>query len=460
MRTLIDTISDKRFTQNPNNINADDYEIVNITSIDTDDFFVFQKLYSKNEGSSGLEYYRLLLTPYDSDSVKDTPFVKVVDDLTNFLNLSKSEIHERHDYIDINNEDFIDFMNRAYFIKNPINIPDEYKKPLTVKKEDVFNNLPKKISGEVINPNFNYTIDLVNEDIFRDTKYIIEPAEVILHGENKIFDINNISYLKNNDMNLYNGNTHFNLTFHNYGINMQDNSFDNDNISYDKDLNTFTYKLSNPFILKMSDFKFLDKMLRRFPYVLNTAVEKIDNPNVYNIERKTSNGKYPNYSNSYYYTKYFDFSKTDYKIKTPRRDDTIDMNIYSKLTKENYDSSAMYKLFSRNFYQTELIPYHVSGNILSFDLQDDNKYLQLFISNIFPHNMLSNIEYTNMASTIYGVRIIDNVYNKYITPYNLNLNVSTHLPYADHYSRWHIQKVTNYTNNIYNNYRSMSLFNN
>ena len=136
------------------------------------------------------------------------------------------------------------------------------------------------------------------------------------------------------------------------------------------------------------------------------------------------------------------------------------MNIYSKLTKENYDSSAMYKLFSRNFYQTELIPYHVSGNILSFDLQDDNKYLQLFISNIFPHNMLSNIEYTNMASTIYGVRIIDNVYNKYITPYNLNLNVSTHLPYADHYSRWHIQKVTNYTNNIYNNYRSMSLFNN
>ena len=43
MRTLIDTISDKRFTQNPNNINADDYEIVNITSIDTDDF-----LYSRN----------------------------------------------------------------------------------------------------------------------------------------------------------------------------------------------------------------------------------------------------------------------------------------------------------------------------------------------------------------------------------------------------------------------------
>lgn len=460
MRTLIDTISDKRFTKNPNNINADDYEIVNITSSDTDDFFVFQKLYSKNEGSSGLEYYRLLLTPYDSDSVKDTPFVKVVDDLTNFLNLSKSEIHERHDYIDVNNEDFMDFMSRAYFIKNTINIPNEYKKPLTVKKEDVFNNLSKKISGEVINPNFNYTIDLVNEDIFRDTKYIIEPAEVIFHGENKIFDINNISYLKNNNMNLYNGNTHFNLAFHNYGINTQDNSLNNANISYDKDLNTFTYKLNHPFVLKMSDFKFLDKMLRRFPYVLNTAVEKIENPNIYNINKMTSNGTYPNYSNSYYYTKYFDFSKTDYKIKIPRHDDTIDMNIYSKLTKGSYDSSAMYKLFSMNFYQTELIPYHVSGNILTFDLQDDNKYLQLFISNIFPHNMLGNIENTNMASTIYGVRIIDNVYNKYITPYNLNLNVSTHLPYADHYSRWHIQKVTNYTNNIYNNYRSMSLFNN
>lgn len=461
MRTLIDTISDKRFTQNPNNINADDYEIVNITSIDTDDFFVFQKLYSKNEGSSGLEYYRLLLTPHDEDSVRDTPFVKVVDDMTNFLNLSKNEIHERHSYIDVNNEDFIDFIGRAYFIKNPINIPNEYKKPLTVKKEDVFNNLSKKIlSGESVNPNFNYTIDLLNEDIFRDTNYIIEPAEVIFHGENKIFDINNISYLKNDNMNLYNGNTHFNLIFHNRGINIQDRSFNDVNISYDKDLNIFTYKLNNPFTLKMSDFKFFDKMLRRFPYVLNTAVEKIDNPNAYNINRMTSNGKYPNYSNSYYYTKYLDFSKTDYKVKITRNNDKIDTNTYSKITKENYDSSIMNRLFGGTFYQNTLIPYHVSGNILTFDLQDDNKYLQLFISNIFPHNMLGNIEYINMASTIYGVRIIDNVYNKYITPYNLNLNVSTHLPYTDHYSRWHVQKVTNYTNNIYNNYRSMSLFNN
>ena len=460
MRTLIDTISDKRFTQNPNNINADDYEVVNITSIDTDDFFVFQKLYSKNEGSSGLEYYRLLLTPYDEDSVRDTPFVKVVDDMTNFLNLSKKEIHERHDYIDVNNEDFIDFIGRAYFIKNPINIPNEYKKPLTVKKEDVFNDLSKTIlSGEAVNPNFNYTIDLVNEDIFRDTNYIIEPAEVIFHGENKIFDINNISYFKNDNMNLYNGNTHFNLIFHNRGINMQDRSFNDVNISYDKDLNTFTYKLNNPFTFKMSDFKFFDKMLRRFPYVLNTAVERIDNPNAYNINRMTSNEVYPNYSNSYYYTKYLDFSKTDYKVKITRND-KYNMNTYNKLTKENYDSSIMNRLFGGTFYQTTLIPYHVSGNILTFDLQDDNKYLQLFISNIFPHNMLGNIEYINMASTIYGVRIIDNVYNKYITPYNLNLNVSTHLPYTDHYSRWHVQKVTNYTNNIYNNYRSMSLFNN
>lgn len=460
MRTLIDTISDKRFTQNPNNINADDYEIVNITSIDTDDFFVFQKLYSKNEGSSGLEYYRLLLTPYDEDSVRDTPFVKVVDGMTNFLNLSKNEIHERHDYIDVNNEDFIDFIGRAYFIKNPINIPNEYKKPLTVKKEDVFNDLSKTIlSGEAVNPNFNYTIDLVNEDIFRDTSYIIEPAEVIFHGENKIFDINNMSYLKNDNMNLYNGNTHFNLIFHNRGINIQDRSFNDVNISYDKDLNTFTYKLNNPFTLKMSDFKFFDKMLRRFPYVLNTAVERIDNPNAYNINRMTSNGVYPNYSNSYYYTKYLDFSKTDYKVKITRNNDKIDTNTYSKITKENYDSSIMNRLFGWTFYQNTLIPYHVSGNILTFDLQDDNKYLQLFISNIFPHNMLGNIEYINMASTIYGVRIIDNVYNKYITPYNLNLNVSTHLPYTDHYSRWHVQKVTNYTNNIYNNYRSVSLFN-
>lgn len=460
MRTLIDTISDKRFTQNPNNINTDDYEVVNITSIDTDDFFVFQKLYSKNEGSSGLEYYRLLLTPYDSDSVRDTPFIKVVDDMTNFLNLSKNEIHERHSYIDVNNEDFIDFIGRAYFIKNPINIPNEYKKPLTVKKEDVFNNSSKKIlSGEVANPNFNYTIDLLNEDIFRDTNYIIEPAEVIFHGENKIFDINNISYFKNDNMNLYNGNTHFNLIFHNRGINIQDRSFNDVNISYDKDLNTFTYRLNNPFTLKMSDFKFFDKMLRRFPYVLNTAVERIDNPNIYNINRMTSNVVYSNYSNSYYYTKYLDFSKTDYKVKITRND-KYDRNTYNKITKENYDSSIMNSLFGGTFYQTALIPYHVSGNILTFDLQDDNKYLQLFISNIFPHNMLGNIEYINMASTIYGVRIIDNVYNKYITPYNLNLNVSTHLPYTDHYSRWHVQKVTNYTNNAYNNYRNISLFNN
>ena len=112
MKVLINSIDDNRFTDNPDNINVDDYELVNIISNDTDDFFVFQKLYSKNEGSSGLEYFRILKTPNDLQSIHDTPFIKVVDDLTNFLNIPKNEIHERNEFIDNRNEDFLDFMSR------------------------------------------------------------------------------------------------------------------------------------------------------------------------------------------------------------------------------------------------------------------------------------------------------------------------------------------------------------
>ena len=147
----------------------------------------------------------------------------------------------------------------------------------------------------------------------------------------------------------------------------------------------------------------------------------------------------------YYYTKYFDFSKTGYKIKLDTNLN-IDLTNYEKLIRKNYDSSRLNDLFSNDFYSEHIEPITVSGNILTFDLKDDDKYLQLFISNLFPTNMLSNRSSLNYTSTIYATRIIDTLYNKYITPYNLNMNVSTHLPYTDHYSRWHIHKVTNYNN--------------
>ena len=147
MKVLINVIDDNRYTENPNNINVDDFELVNVQSTDTDDFFVFQKLYSKNEGSTGLEYYRILSTPNDSQSVLETPFIKVVDDLTNFLDISKKNLHERNEFIDNKNEDFLDFVNRACFIKNPILLPESYRKPTTIKKDDLF-DITKKSRGD------------------------------------------------------------------------------------------------------------------------------------------------------------------------------------------------------------------------------------------------------------------------------------------------------------------------
>ena len=241
MKVLINSIDDNRFTDNPDNINVDDYELVNIISNDTDDFFVFQKLYSKNEGSSGLEYFRILNTPNDPQSVHDTPFIKVVDDLTNFLNIPKNEIHERNEFIDNKNEDFLDFMSSVFMIKNPINIPNEYRKPVTVKKEDVYGNLEKKLNGDIVSPNFNYTIDNLNDDIFRDTKYVIEPVEVIFHGPNKLLDINGLTSLKHNiQHDDYNGITHFNLYFHNYGINKLEKNTQNVNIYFNIEENSLT----------------------------------------------------------------------------------------------------------------------------------------------------------------------------------------------------------------------------
>ena len=441
MKVLINSIDDNRFSDNPDNINVDDYELVNIISNDTDDFFVFQKLYSKNEGTSGLEYFRILNTPNDAQSVHDTPFIKVVDDLTNFLNIPKREIHERNEFIDNRNEDFLDFMSRVFMIKNPINIPDKYKKPVTVKREDVYGNLEKKLNSDIINPNFNYTIDNLNDEIFKDTKYVIEPAEVIFHGTNKILDINGLSSLKHNTQD-YDGITHFNLTFHNFGINQLDRSSQYENMYYNIDDNTITY--SGNYKIQMSDFKYFDKMIRRFPYVLNTGVEYINNPEQFNLR---PNDRRDSYRNMYYYTKYFDFSKTNYKIKLDVNRFMDFPNNYDKIIKRNYDSSKLNILFTSNFYSSQFKPINVSGNILTFDLKDEDKYLQLFISNIFPRDMLSDTAMLHNVSTIYATRIIDTLYNKYITPYNLNMNVSTHLPYTDHHSRWHIQKVTSYNNN-------------
>lgn len=442
MKVLINAIDDNRYTENPNGIIVDDYELVNVQSTDTNDFFVFQRLYSKNEGSTGLEYYRILNTPNDLESVQNTPFIKVVDDLTNYLNIPKSNIHDRNEFIDNKNEDFLDFVNRAFFIKNPILLPDNYKKAIVIKRDDLFDT-HKKGQGNIINPNFNYTIDFLNDSILSNTSYVIEPVENIFHGKNNTFYNNNISSIITENTNLYNGVTHYNLAFHNYGINKLSANTDYENIYYDFNNNTISYRMNDTYTIKMSDFKYFDKIVRRLPYVFNTAVEYISEPARYNLTT-TAKPEYTDFTNMYYYTRFFDFTKTNNKISKSYL--YFDLPSYERLTTTDYDNSILGNAIRNDLYSDNMVNMNLSGTIFTFNLEDNNKYLQLFISNVFSQNLFYNMEYTFKPSTVFAVRIIDNTYNKYITPYNLNLNVTTHLPYTDHYSRWHIQGITDYLN--------------
>ena len=258
-----------------------------------------------------------------------------------------------------------------------------------------------------------------------------------------IFNNNNISSIIKDDTNLYNGVTHYNLSFHNYGINKLTTNTDYENIYYDINNNTISYRMNDTYTIKMSSFKYFDKIVRRLPYVFNTAVDFISEPARYNLTT-TAKPEYVDFINMYYYTRFFDFSKTNNKISKSYL--YFDLSPYDRLVGTDYDNSILGDSIRNDLYSDNMINVNASGTILTFNLEDDNKYLQLFISNIFSQNLFYNMEYIYRPSTIFAVRIIDNTYNKYITPYNLNLNVTTHLPYIDHYSRWHIQGITNYLN--------------
>lgn len=459
MKILINAIDDNRYKDNPDNINVDDYELVNIQSNDSDDFFIFQKLYSRNEASSGLEYFRILDDPNDSEKVKETPFIKVIDDSTNYLNIPKNEIHKRSDFIDNRNEDFLDFMDRVFLIKNPINLPDEYKENTNIKFDDILNNTLNKKKGKVRNPNFNYTINHLDDNIFDDTDYNIEPSEVITHGINNIFNINNTKSLIRNTANLYNGATHYNLAFPNYFINHLGKDYKKGNIEYNFNENYIKYTNTDnntDFKIYLSDIKYMDKIIRRMPYVLNTSAEILDNHNLLDsLPNRTANPIYSHYYDKYYYTKYFDLSKTEYKM-TRFEEPSFDYFNDYKLTKLNYDNSCIGNAIADKLYSTNKPDVlNLSGTIFTFNLEDDDKYLQLYISNIFMQSIFCCENEFEKPATIRAIRITDATYNKYITPYNINMNVTTHLPYTDHYSRWHIHSIISYFNQ---NNRKYTLF--
>lgn len=384
MKKLID-ISNKDYTTNPNTgINLNDYEVVNVVNYEEN--IILQKLYSKRGEGSPLMYFRII----SPDDYTDTPFISVTQYEGNVLGLPDEEIKTVDDLVTMNDPLFVDLLETAFL-----------PKILTNKENDLKNERPRNIAPlgvrrlkaieNKIVPNVTIN-DLRRTSVSQNTS--LAPTSHLMFGKSKFHRYYNMDTktginMDNVDNKVGWGKVNITVRY-NYIEGKEDDKYEMENC-FDY-LNRQPYRIATAY----KD----NKYYLAFPYITNLQME------------------------------YF-------------------------FTYPNMESLNKY-IFEDRFIHRELIgPYQsrqfsngttfLYNDIFTFSLLDNGKYLQVFKGSFSKQRLFSTYGYNYdrfwFRTAYISARITDDTFNIYNTQININMNVPTHIPYKDHYSRWGLFKL-------------------
>ena len=404
MKRLID-IDNNDYKENPNNIDLSEYILVNI--INNEESIILQKLYMKNSEGSPLMYFRIINPDED---YKVVPFLEVSIYEGNILGIPIKEIKKSNDFITLEDPLLVDLMKTAYL-----------PKVLSNKENRTINSRPDipLYGGNRFEEILNGRLPEISIDDFsfrcfsrEDDKY---PTAHLMFGESRTYDFFNIKdkfNLSNKELDKKAGWGRVNVKLKGYG-----------HIYVPDTMNELMYSL---------DF------LNRQPYRMTTYLREDDKtyvlyfPSIKNLSTTQSR---------------------NIKNDTPNR--------YKDQEWIEYPPTPSYPYFKERFFSANVLGVNMGSfafleyvrlfnNIFTFNLLDEEKYIQLFRGSISQNEIYEKNDprYT-YVDTYISVRITSDTFNIYNTQINLNMGLPTHVPFRNHFSRWgffNIKRATPYSN--------------
>lgn len=385
MNKLID-ISNKDYTANPNtDINLNDFEVINI--VNHKENIILQKLYSKTGEGSPLMYFRII-TP---DNYTTTPFVGVTEYEGNILGLDNRDIKSVDDFVDMNDPLLVDLLETAFLPKILHRKGNGTKNKRPVEPLFGFNRY-KAIEDNLLPEN---TInDFYERTIDRHSS--LAYTSHLMFGRSRTFSFYNID--KKTGINMKNVDTKVG-----WGrVAPQIVSLYNENdpagqymvhnvLDY---LNRQPYRISTA---RMTDPVKGNVYKLAFPYITNLSMDKAF------VYPPTSGGDIV-FNDAFFSPSFFNPTQT-----------------------KQFTSGSNY----------------LYNNIFTFNLLDNDKYLQVFKGLLTSSRISPRTSDKQFMRNMYiSARITDDTFNIYNTQININMDVPTHIPYKDHFSRWGLFKVT------------------
>nr|DAX78943.1 MAG TPA: hypothetical protein [Caudoviricetes sp.] len=392
MKRLID-IDNNDYKENPNNIDLSEYILVNI--INNEESIILQKLYMKNSEGSPLMYFRIINPEED---YKVVPFLEVSIYEGNILGIPIKEIKRSNDFITLEDPLLVDLMKTAYL-----------PKVLSNKENRTINSRPDEpiYGGNRYEEIQNRRLPEISIDDFSSNNFSkkddMYPTAHLMFGESRTYDFLNI---KNK-------------------FNLSDNELDKKS-----GWGRTTVKLRGYASIHvpstMDELRYSLDFLNRQPYRLTSFVRDDDKSYVL---------YFPSIKN------YSTTQSINIKNDTPNR--------YKDQEWIEYPPTPRYPYLNERFFSPNVLAVNIGtfafmelmrlyNNIFSFNLLDEDKYIQLFKGSISQNNIFEKDEkvYNIYVDTYISVRITSDTFNIYNTQINLNMGLPTHVPFRNHFSRW------------------------